>query len=250
MNLNPYRAALFTIHERHEVFDGLHEIIGALDDEAFWRLFREAWDHSDSYWDKLATIRAMLSAERLNSEARKLPWTKDELDWMKRALRRGKPVKVYRGASQRNLTGFSWTTKKDIAVDHARRCGYEQGTVVIGRVAPHSIIFYGTREHEVVAFPEHVKIEDTYDVPGLTGQALHARQVQIMVAAKGPAMVMGLSPVDCFMDALEGSKMSKDAAIQNMERCLNLLEKTGFVLRREITREILERLKSGVRGEE
>lgn len=250
MNIQPLRAALFTIHDPHEVFHALREVSGELDDVAFWTLFREAWDRAPSYWNHMEAIRMVLTSERLNSSARMAPWTKHEIEWMKRAARRDKPVKVYRGASDRNLTGFSWTTKKAVALEHARKCGYEKGSLVTARVPMHSIIFFSSEGSEVVAFPEHVTIEGTQEVPGLSGQALHSRQVQIMVEAKGPATVMGLSAVDFFMDAFAGAKMPKEQVIQHLKISLDLLDKLGFILRREFTRDVLMRLEDGVRSEE
>lgn len=252
MDLQPYRTAILTLHDRHEMFRGLHEVHGNLDIVDFWRLFREVWTATKSRHLALTYIRDVLTSERLNSPGRLMCMTNDEVNWLKRATRRNKAVKVYRGAGVPNFTGFSWTPKIDIARHHAERSGYETGQLLTARVEPHSIILYIAAEHEVIAFPEHVSVEKVDEVPGLVGNALQARRVQALVEAQGANAVMQLSQADYFMAAVKESKMDPEKLLTFMESSAEFLEPLGFKERLESVRAISAALRgnNGIRREE
>lgn len=242
MDLKPYRTALFTLHDKHEIMTGLHEIQGDLDNVSFWILFREAWNTVRSLHRETTNVRDMLTAERLNSPARLAAMRQSEIDWLKRVARRGKPVKVYRGASYQNLTGFSWTTKAKIAQKHARMTGFVENQLIIGRIEPMHIILFNERESEVVCFPEHVKVEKVEDAPGLTGIELETRRVQSIVEAQGANAVHQLSPAEYFVEAVKAARADRKMVVDHMTGALELLETLGFKKRAELNRNILTAL--------
>jgi hypothetical protein len=246
MDYAPYRTGLFVLHDKHEIMPALHEVHGALDIVAFWSLFREGWSMIKSLYTVQTHIRDMLTEERLNSPGRLVAMRKTEIDWLKRAARRDKPVKIYRGGSDANVTGFSWTTKRALAEWHAVRSGFEKTSVVVGRIQPHQIILYLEPGDEIVCFPEHVKVEKIDDHHGLRGDDLTKRRVQALVEALGANHVMGLTPVEYFMDALEHGRADRDMVLKHMDESATFLEPLGFARRAQTCRDIA----AAIRGKE
>mgnify|MGYP000217411692 CR=1 FL=1 len=257
MDLKPYRTALFTLHDRHEILAGLHEIHGDLDIVSFWKLFREAWCQVKSLYTNQTHIRDMLTSERLNSPGRLACMTGDEIRYLKRASRftmaraKKKGIKVYRGGSMQNITGFSWTQKRAVAVEHARRCGQETGNVVVGYVQPHSVILFLDNRHEIIAFPEDVTVDHVEDAPGMRGEELSGRRIQALVEAFGANYVMQMTPEEYFVDAMKAANADKAMVLEHMDGSATFLEPLGFKERvktvKGIARAIRE-MDDGVRG--
>lgn len=126
-----------------------------LPDEEFWPHFRECWLLHDRLSEFQPDIRALLTKNRLN-ETRAYAMSQAEEDWFMTRIRRRKPLRVYRGCTQVNVAGFSWTTDAKIARAYARRAA--DPLMVIGNLNLRDMILRIEErgEKEIVCFPEHI----------------------------------------------------------------------------------------------
>ncbi|RUW57159.1 hypothetical protein [Mesorhizobium sp. M8A.F.Ca.ET.021.01.1.1] len=242
-----YHRALFTMHDKHERVAGLHDVHQVLtrdDQDLFWPLFRQVWTGSESLFLNGPALRAMLTKERVCDPNRFTAMEKFELDFIKRSAQRGKPVKVYRGGSVLNHTGFSWTTRRQVAEQFAALSGSSKPSITIGRVpVPNIIMYIGGAESEIIALPEHVDIDTIEDVePQVTGHALNMRRVQITVQAKGPNALQQLTPAEYFLNEIERGTLSRDAVMEHMLASKKLLGQLGFTSRLKTVESIIDAL--------
>lgn len=226
-----YRDALMNYHNRHERFPALFEVSNDLDIEDFWTLFRDIYEDSLALTVHAEVIRRMLTAERINSTGRLVAYTIEDREYVKRIIRRGGPLKVYRGGAQHNLTGFAWTTKKDIAIKHAIQCGRPEGHVVSGKIAPSKIILINSDTGDILAFPEDVTVEKVIDVKGLDGEALMESRMRAMVACYGANYVMEMTPAEYFVHAVTENQIDRDVILNHMRAGRKFIEPFGFTTR-------------------
>lgn len=238
-----YHKALFGLHDKHERVRGLYDIRETITQPVFWRLFREVWRNSESLFLNGREIREMLTIERICATERFTIMSSTELDFIKRAARRGVPLKVYRGGSRLNHTGFSWTTKYKVAEQFAALSGSNQPTITIGRVpVPNIILYLSGSESEIVALPEHVTIDRIEDFPPLPADQTAQRQVQIAVQAKGANALMQMTPAEYFQHSVANGSLDREVVINHMRASFITLELLGFTSRLGTVRSILQAL--------
>jgi hypothetical protein len=245
MMFSDYHRALFTMHDKHERVIGLHDVHENLSSDAsndlFWPLFRQVWSGSESLFLNGVQLRSMLTVDRICDPHRFTTMEKFELDFIKRSAQRGKPVKVYRGGCVLNHTGFSWTTRRQVAEQFAHLSGSAQPTITVGRVpVPNIIMYLGGAESEIIAFPEHVDVEEIEDIkPQVTGHALTMRRVQITVQAKGPNALRQLTPAEYFVAEIEQGTLDRDTVLKHMHASKAFLAPLGFKSRLETVETII-----------
>lgn len=243
-----YKAALTKYHDKHERITGLMDIHGNLDHATFWRLFRDVWTGSESLFLHQAELRRMLTQERLATPER-FEHAMDEAEraWLRRAARRGKPVKIYRGGCQANLTGFSWTTSMAVAERFANGCPDANRTISIGRV-PHDqiIMFCDGSEREVVTFPELVEIEEVKDHPAPADErAMASRTLQVAVQAKGINAAMNMTPAEYWTMQINMGTRTRQMLVDYFRETIAACEPLGFKSRVATARSILEAIEEG-----
>ena len=247
-----YRDALMMYHNKHERFPALLEVSAELDLDDFWTLFREIYEATTGLSVHAEVIRRMLPSERINSTARLSAFTEHDREFLKRAIRRGVPIKVYRGAAQHNITGFAWTTKRDVAEYYAKNCARPVGQLVVGRIEPSKVIIPISDTGEIIAFPEDVKIEKVTDTTGLSGEALMECQMKSMIASYGANYVMEMTPAEYFVNAITNNQIDRQVLLNHMTAARKFIEPFGFATRVATIDSILAAMEAmdGVRGEE
>jgi len=243
--LNPYRTALFSHHDPHERWPALFEVHADLPADVLWTLIREVWENSKSNYRHNEIIRRMITAEMINAPERLAAFSDDDKEMWKLALRRGKPIKVYRGGARPNMTGLTWTTRDDLAAYWAHHSGFDETTLAIGRVEPRHIILALRPIKTVMLFPEHVEIEKVETLPGLEGQPLGSRRIQAMVEAYGANAPLEMTPAEYFKMAVAEGKIDPKVIIDHMKTSRNFLTGLGFKIRVETIDTILTAMEDG-----
>lgn len=234
-----FREALINYHNRHERFPALFEVSAELDLTDFWTLFRDVWEAANATSVHAETIRRMLTAERINSTARLSAFSVEDREFVKRAIRRGGPIKVYRGGGQHNITGFSWTTKKAIAEAYAMACGHADGFVAVGKIEPSKVIIPISATGEIVAFPEDVTVARVIDVPGFKGEDLMQARMKALVACYGAHHVMEMTQAEYFANAVAQGQIERDVIVNHLQTARKFIEPFGFKTRVETIDSIL-----------
>ena len=145
---------VFAFEEEHRP-GVLVEIADQLADTDYWKLVRLVWTHADAIWKNFDLWRQLLTASRpsrseIMEEAERLAFS--QLD---------DPVVIFRGHTEHNRDGWSWTRTWSRAKDFAKTPhGWpEIGTpkVTRGQVSRSNIIAYLTLldEEEIVIDPAH-----------------------------------------------------------------------------------------------
>ncbi|MBS3648749.1 hypothetical protein KEU06_08920 [Pseudaminobacter sp. 19-2017] len=237
--------AIFTMHDKFERVSALHDIHEELTDEAFWSLFRRVWRESESLFLHGVEIRNMLTLARIQSPARFMAMSAEELDFIKRAARRDAPLKVYRGGSALNHTGFSWTTKRARAEQFANLSGSHQPTVTVGRLPVPNVLLFLSDENEVIAFPEMVEVDRIDDHHPPSEADIKLRRFQIVAQAKGPHALENLTPAEYFHKRIKDGAITKEAIVTHLRKSEEFLEPLGFTTRLATIRETLAGLEDG-----
>lgn len=234
MQYSPYTSALFTMHDKFERIPGLYDIHEKITDNVeFWALFTTIWTNNESCFLHLKKIREMLTPDRVNDiEARISLMDDAEVGFLKRSARRKVPIKVYRGGSALNLTGFSWTTRHDEAVKFAKLSGADRPVVSVGRVQVRDVLFYvmNRGESEVVAFPESVDVEKVEDVEPVSVEVRDRCRLQLLVQAKGPHAVANMTQGQWWKEKINIG-LEKGPLIEHLTTSRAVLEKLGFKTR-------------------
>jgi len=125
-------------------------------DAEYRNIVRHAWTWSHNIWENRAGWRMILEGKRRKLGSFTSPGDIERLQQMRN------PLAIYRGCSEKNQYGFSWTTDKVRAEYFA---GYTQGWtgsaqrfLVSGTVKHAHVIAYisSRNEEEIVVLPEHV----------------------------------------------------------------------------------------------
>lgn len=241
---NVYNTALFQHHNEHERWPALFEIQNELPTGEFWMLFRDLIEASHILFPHQEIMRRMMTAERLNHIERLFAWTARDKDWWKRMLRRGNPVKVYRGGATPNYTGFAWTTNRARAEQYAINSGAKKPTITVGYLKPSDIVLaMYDPSSEIIAFPEQVDIRHMEEVPNHSSQEFRTGQtLRVAVAWKGANAPMECTPVEYFQMAIERGATTKEDIVTQLESSLKFLSNLGFTARIERIKEVLEGL--------
>ena len=144
-------------HERPWRLTAFGRVHAEMDDAAYWGTLSDLWIASENIWEQGDEWRSFLTSRRTGREG-----------MMTAADRRGllameSVLTVYRGATRRNLMGFSWSIDREQAAYFANRFGRledpdRRGYLLTGRVARGNVLAYLTTrgENEIVALPEAV----------------------------------------------------------------------------------------------
>lgn len=242
-SMTAYEEALFAYHEPHELMRALHEVHGELDDAQFWKLFRQSWQRSKSFARSSVEIRQMLTAERLHAiPERYAAFLPDEVQFLKNALRRDKPVKLYRGGSLKNLTGFSWTPKKTLAEEFATHCGNDDPHIVAGYLEPRKIILYLRARNEVVCFPEDIENYKVSDGVKPDEDTMNQDAIKAALDSVGVAKVAQKEPWEYLEARIAAGALERQSVLDFMNHTIGLLEPLGFKARVEYAKDIIKHL--------
>lgn len=229
--LNTYRQAIFQNHDAHERWPALFDIHADLNVEMFWTLFRDIIERGTFFRGHEEIIRRMLTAERVNDPDRLAAYTEDDIAYMKRAIRRGS-IKIYRGGSRANMTGFAWTRDIDRARAFAVSCGQPNGTVVVGRLEPNKVIVPRSHTKDIICFADDVKIEKVYDVAGITDEKkLMETRLKILVASFGANHPLEMTPAQYFKQGIDDGRLDRDEFTKFATGSRTFLEPLGFKTR-------------------
>lgn len=148
------------LHEKPYRMELLKELSGRITNNAtFWKIFGEVWRNSENLWQMEEVIEELLECGRPNQ---KCMMTIEDQAMLQTLPNR---IVVYRGHTELNRYGYSWTFSPWKARWFARRLSREgQGIVTRGEVCKDDVIatFLGRGECEIVVDP-HV-IEDSEDI--------------------------------------------------------------------------------------
>ena len=237
---NAFYTALFLHHNEHERWPALAEIQTELRVSEFWMLFRDLIESSLILFPHQETIRRLLIAERVNNIERMAAYFPEDKEWMKRALRRGGPMKVYRGGMQANLTGFAWTTNRAHAEAHAHLSGARKATVTIGYVRPSEALLAFNHHRTIITFPEKVDIQRVEEIrTNISQESQATRTLKVAVAWKGANAPMECTPLEFFKHAIEQGGSDRDSVIKQLTASRKYLEALGFKARIERIDDIL-----------
>lgn len=238
-NVASFARALFDGHQNHERLAALAEIAHELDDEAFWLLFRGCYVVSPVLFTFHPVLRDMLTPDRLSAAERYGHHTDAALALWKERLRRRKPVKVYRGGTQQNITGFAWTTKRARAVEFAAFTGSPQPKLTVGRIDPRRIVLTidDNGRSDILAFPEHVRVESV--------ENLKPSAPPPNAALVNQVEAYGL-PIDAIVSNVRTAParlgVSVEDAIASFKQERDYLCALGFVKRPAFLHDVLARL--------
>lgn len=156
-------AAIAMVKKDFEYFVFLHEKPYRLDafgfflrnsgvkqyDKKYWEILSEIWSTSENIWQQ--------KDEWLNMLSKKVPNREYFMTAEERKLFKKLPnkIQVYRGASERNKDGFSWTTDRAKAEWFSKRW-WVDGTVYEMEVDKKDVFALLTRrsESEIIYFPK------------------------------------------------------------------------------------------------
>lgn len=230
--LNRHVDALINHHNRFERFQGLFDILPEIEHDHFWYLFRTLIEKTDVLYPHHELIRRMLTEERVNTTGRLVAFSPEDREFSKRTLRRGGPLKVYRGCDEPNLSGFAWTTRKHTAIEYASYSAFSSPMLVVGRLKPSKILMAMTDEDTIFAFPEDVTVERVDEIrEKLDEQALLDHRMRVMVAANGPHHVMEMTQEDYLVHAISTGRVAADEVLEKMKVAQKCLSAFGFVSR-------------------
>lgn len=213
--------AIFKGHQAFQRVQALAEVEHRLADDDFWFLFRVLWQDVEVLYPHHNLLRQMLTPDRLNAPDRIFQHSEAEQNVFRDRLRRGRPIKVYRGCTSRNVVGFSWTTNRAKAEAFAASTGWEKSLITVGKLDPRRIVMAlnDRGDAEIVAFPEHVVVERMDDFTGRVGD-----EFATMVKAHGlPAHIQAQRVRDVY-EAPE--KLAE--VISTLERERDYLRALGF----------------------
>lgn len=229
---NVYHSALFQHHNEHERWPAFQEVQTELVNAEFWMMFRELIEASTILFPHQETIRRLLTAERINDVSRMAAFLPDDKEWLKRMIRRGKMIKVYRGGAQANMTGLAWTTSNDAALQHALRSGAKKPTITVAYMQPRHAILANYDDRTIITLPEEIKIDHVQEVPSHVSHDYAAsRTLQVAVAWKGANAPMNCTPVEYFQHAIDEGRATKESIVTQLTTSRKFLENLGFKAR-------------------
>lgn len=162
-NWNDYLFA----HDDPDRPSALVEIAERLNDVEYWKLLRLIWTHGDELWRNNDAWRELFTSKRPSREEIMEPEERAELAEL------DDPVLIFRGHTEHNLNGWSWTRTWSSAKEFAKTpMGWPaNGTpkVTMARVKKVEVIAYLTLldEQELVIDPETAYDHETVTVnPG------------------------------------------------------------------------------------
>lgn len=242
---NQLHTGLLKYHNRFERFQGLFDIFADLPHDDFWRLFRDVLQETFVLFPHQELIRRMLSSERINSTGRLAAFEDADREWAKRAIRRHVgTVKVYRGAAEKNMMGFAWTTNKRLALEYAMKGSFQPGVLVVGRVKPSKIIIPMINDDTIFVFPEDVDVEKVDQVDSIYHpEELGNHRMKTLVAAYGAHYVMEMTPPEYLIDAIKAGRTTHDEVYGHLDSARKFLTPFGFTSRVSAIEESIAALK-------
>lgn len=237
---NAYHNALFLHHNEHERWNALAEVQTELETAELWMLIWELIEASLILFPNQEIMRRLFTAERINHPGRLAAFIPDDKEWMKRALRRGGPMKLYRGGAQANMTGLAWTTSKAEAYRHAMASGARKATITVGYMRPSDMIlaFYDSRT--IITLPEKVNIKHVEEITThISQEEQAARTLKVAVAWKGANAPMECTPLEYFQHAIGQGSADRDDVVRQLTASRKYLEAFGFKARIERIDEVL-----------
>ena len=247
MSISVYRRAFDTYLDQHEKWQALFDVANELSEEVFFTLFRDVLENTSGLYPNAEIIRRMLTQERVNSQGRLSAMSTDYHNWWKRMLRRGKDVRIYRGAGNPNRTGFMWTTNIERATAYAFINGFEQTEVIVGYIKPSRIIIADVIDKDLFVFPEDVDIREFRKLPIVPqGQEMAELRMRIAVALHGANYPLEITPAEFFTKAVEELRIDREETLAFFKAGHKFLEPLGFTHRVATMKTIIEAL--DVRG--
>lgn len=148
------------LHERPYRAEALDDVAWRIEDDAdYWNLVRDVWMDTENLrqWDHLIE-------NLLHPAERGEPQMMDD-DEQAALAAMGDPITVWRGHSQYNAEGWSWTVDRERAEWFARRLlhGDKAPLISKGRVRRRDVLAYltGRGEAEIVVDPADVEVIST-----------------------------------------------------------------------------------------
>jgi hypothetical protein len=159
------RRALRYLFDKPQRVRALYEAAHAMDPRHYWQTLAEVYQGSESLYAEAELLGYMMEGHGAktysrphDTRLRPMMMNRDE----RRALARMKDeVSVYRGASDTNAEGMSWTTRPKVARFFATRAPFQcVPFMLVGKVAKYDIRAYlaGRGEAEVVVPYDKVRI--------------------------------------------------------------------------------------------
>lgn len=237
---NAYHNALFLHHNEHERWNALAEVQTEMETAELWMLIRELIEASLILFPNQEIMRRLFTAERINHPGRLAAFVPDDKEWMKRALRRGWNMKLYRGGAQANMTGLAWTTSRAEAHRHALASGARKAMITVGYMKPSDMILAFYDKRTIITLPEKVDITQVEEITTHASDEYKAsRTLKVAVAWKGANAPMECSPLEYFQYAIEQGTADRDNVVAQLTASRKYLEAFGFKARIERIDEVL-----------
>lgn len=149
------------LHERPYRSLGLSQIAWEMAHKDYWVLLATVWYDTENLWQWGELLQELLEADRPG----RWRYFMEEAD-RSRLIKLPTTVTVYRGHSNENRDGWSWTTDHDRALWFARRFGFRASLLTTGTVRKTEITasLLAQGEDELVINPANVKIISTEPV--------------------------------------------------------------------------------------
>lgn len=242
-----YVVALVKHHDHHERIPALFEVFADISKATFWRALSQMVPITPHFATHQELLRRMLSKERIEDIGRVEAWHREDLEWLQRAVRRPRPMKVYRGACVKfGVTGFTWTTNYQRAKRFAELSGMAEATIAVGRIDAHAVLLPFHDVSDIFTVPEYVKIERVDDVKVKDPLLLKEAQLRGVAGVHGSAKVLDITPGKALRIAIEEGRRDRDKALAQLADSRVFLEKLGFKKRLATIDEMVEEIKDAV----
>lgn len=148
-----------TLHEKPYRVQAFVEIMDELDDKLYWELLGEVYVGIENVWQNQDVLLKLFQSKRAGREWMMEAKDRTVLEKMVGSTYQDGAL-VYRGCTQKNKQGMSWTLDRSVATWFARRFSPKDPVLLAGEVSPKKILaYFGTRsEAEIVVDPKDVEI--------------------------------------------------------------------------------------------
>jgi hypothetical protein len=160
MNYAVARSKLWVVCEKHERMRAFYNMINQIVDtptaEQFWSEFWGIWSSSENLHADMAIVQSLYEYGTMLGSAH-LGLDEDDSAFIATLP---DTVTIYRGCSEQNKYGWSWSLDKEKALWFAKRSvGYEVRYLLKAKVSRHDILGYlsGRNESELIIHPTHLK---------------------------------------------------------------------------------------------
>ena len=222
-----------------------------LSNDIYWPLFRYVWENTESAFLHVPELRKVITAARTTAPERYQFMTEKETETYRFHKRRGKPVRIYRGAVEANMAGLSWTLNKKKAEWFATRWGNQTPQVLTAEVDPDMVIqwMFGRGEREVLCFPEDIQLIGREMLEARPRTKADEIGLNIQVYGQDVLTPGGeFTKYQIIMEMAEDTDAARAAAVNELSDQALACEGIGLIERAEEIKELICRIQEWEHG--